>query len=55
MFLSITGQSHWVSALKVLTCIDVAAVPAGERERSIDVIDDLLPPEATLVQLDSDS
>ncbi len=44
-----------MSVLKVLTCIDGAAAPAGDRECSIDVIDDLLPLEATLVQLDSDS
>lgn len=44
-----------MSVLQVLTCVGIAAVPAGDRERSIDVIDDLLPLEATLVQLDSDS
>lgn len=43
-----------MSLLKVLTYIDVAAVPT-DRDHSIDVIDDLLPHEATLVQLDSDS
>lgn len=30
-----------MSVLEVLTYIDVAAVPTGDRERSIDVIDDL--------------
>lgn len=43
-----------MSLLKVLTYIDVAAV-LTDRDHSIDVIDDLLPHEATLVQLDSDS
>lgn len=52
--MSIRGQSQWearMSAVKVLSYIDVAAVPSGDRERSIEVIDDLLPLEATFVKL----